>query len=136
MRQRSLEPRSFLQPDGLGLAAKPSIFGTSRAMRLSLRFSSSLRADGLISSEYLATRAPALDQIGLDGFEEYAFLLAPPFRDKAVVEILPKRPVFAKVNLHGHLTALLVGQKLNTGHDVPPWGSNHNLTRSALSGQG
>jgi hypothetical protein len=26
--------------------------------------------------------------------------------------------MFAKINLHGHLAALLVGQKLNTGHDV------------------
>src|SRR4029077_3177712 len=116
MRQRSLYPRSFLQPEGLGLAARPSIFGTSRAMRLSLRLSSSLRADGLVSMAYLATQAPALNQIGFDGFEGNTFLLTSPFRDYAVVEILPERPVFAKVDLHGHLAAFLVGQKLNSGH--------------------
>src|ERR1700688_3939307 len=130
MRQRSLYPRNFLQPDCLGLAARPSIFGTSRAMRLSLRFSSSLRADGLVSMAYLATQAPALDQVGFDGFQGNAFLLAPPFRDKAVVEILPERPVFAKGDLHGYLAAFLVGQKLNAGHECSSLcGSTHTLAR-------
>jgi hypothetical protein len=89
MRQRCLYARNFLQPDGLGFAARPSIFATSRAMSLSLRFSSSLRAYGLTSRAYLATQAPALDQIRFDGFEGNALLLAPLFRDEAIVEILP-----------------------------------------------
>ena len=41
---------------------------------------------------YLATQAPALDQIGLDGFEGHAFLFAPAFRDHTVVEILQTAP--------------------------------------------
>src|SRR5712691_6841393 len=88
-------------------------------MRLSLRFSSSLRADGLMSMAYLATQAPARDHIGFDSFEGNAFLLAPPFRNKTVVEIFPKRPVLAQVNLDGHLAAFLVCQKFNSGHDGP-----------------
>src|SRR5258708_6051730 len=124
MRQRSLQPRNFLQPDGLELAARPSIFGNSRAMRPLLSFSSSLRADGLMSTRCLATQASAFDQVGFDGFEGNAFLLAPAFRDKAVVEILPERPVLSKVDLHGYLAAPLVGQKLNAGHDVPSFELN------------
>ena len=69
-------PCSFLQPDGLGSAARPSIFGARRAMKLSLRFSNSFRADGLMSRAYLATQAPALDQIDFDGFEGDAVLFA------------------------------------------------------------
>ena len=65
---------------------------------------------------YLATQTPAFDQVGFDRFEWNASLLASPFGDQAVVEILPERPVFAKVDLHRHLPALVVGQKLNTGH--------------------
>jgi len=61
---------------------------------------------------YLATQTPVLDQIGFDSFKGNAFLLAPLFRDKAVVEILPQRPVFAKVDLHGRSVALDGGQKL------------------------
>jgi hypothetical protein len=84
-----LYPRSFLQPDGLGL---------------------------MVCS---ATQAAAPDQIGFDGLQGNAGLLAPLFRDKPVAEILPERTVFAEVNLHGHLAALLIGQKLNAGHDLP-----------------
>jgi hypothetical protein len=50
-----LVPLQFLAAGGLGLAARPSIFDTTRAIRPSLNFSSSRRADGLISMEYLAT---------------------------------------------------------------------------------
>ncbi len=44
-----LVTRSFLQPDGLGLVARPSILDTRRVRSLSLRSSSSFRAEGLIS---------------------------------------------------------------------------------------
>ena len=90
-----------------------------------------------MSSAYLVTQSPALNQIGFDGFEGNASLLSPLFRDKAVVEILLQRPVFAKVDLHLHRAALLVGQELNTSHDVPlVRGSNHNLAWTPGSGQG
>ena len=59
-------------------------------MRRSLRFSSSLLVDGLIWIAYLATQAPAFNQVGFDGFEGNVSFLASPFRDQAVVEILPE----------------------------------------------
>jgi hypothetical protein len=103
------------------MGASLSIFGTSRAMRASLRFSNSLRADGLISTVYSATKASALDQIRFDHLEEDAFLFAPPFRNHPIVEILPDCTVLAEVDLHGHFAAFLVGQKLDASHDLPPF---------------
>src|SRR5579863_7840333 len=88
-------------------------------MRLSVRLSSSLRAEGFTSMAYLATQAAALDQVGFDASEGNALFLAPPFRDQAVVEILPERPMLAKIDLHGHLAAFLVGEKLDADHGVP-----------------
>jgi len=63
-----LIPTQFAAAGWSWMAVRPSIFGSSRAIRLSLRFSSSLRADGLISMAYLDTQPPALGQIGFDGF--------------------------------------------------------------------
>jgi len=109
----------FPRAGGPGLVAKPSIFGTSRAMSWLLRASSSFRADGLMSMTYSATQSHALDEVGLDGVEGNASLLAPSLGNQAVAKILLKRPVFAQVDLDGHLTPLFIGQKMNPGHTGP-----------------
>jgi hypothetical protein len=54
-------------------------FRRYRPMMLSLKRSNSFRVDGLISSVYLATQTPALDQVSFDSFKGNAFLLASLF---------------------------------------------------------
>src|SRR5260370_379935 len=104
----------------LGWQPKPSIFGTSRATSRSLTFSSSLRADGLMSRTCLATQTTAFDQIGFDGFEGNALSPTSLFRDETVVEILPERPMLAKVDLHADLAALLHTPEIQYRSLCPP----------------
>src|SRR5579863_5535352 len=88
-RHRSLYPFIFLHPAGRGLSASARIFRSTRANTASSRESYSSWADCLISREYLATSARALQAGCAIVFVGDAFFLAPRFGDETVPEILP-----------------------------------------------
>lgn len=118
MRQSSLNPLSFLQPGGLGFVARVRILRSMRANRASSSASSSFCADGLIWIEYSATRMAALQTTGTILFVGDAPLLSAGLGDEAVPKILPERPVLFQVDYHRRLAALVVGQKLDSGHGL------------------
>src|ERR1700685_2690653 len=74
-------------------------------------------ADCLMSSEYLGTRADALQAFRAVSLVRNGPLLSARLRHKAVPEVLPDGPVLFQVDLNGHLAALPIGDKLDPGHD-------------------
>src|ERR1019366_4972622 len=114
MRHRSLWPFSFLHPAGRGLSASGRILRSMRANSASSSESNSLCADCLMSREYSGT--------GVDTFQPVRAVLLvrdslfPRSRHKTVPEVFPKSAVFLQVDLNGHLAALLIGDKMYSGH--------------------
>ena len=109
MRHKSLNPFSFLHPAGRGLSASAKIFRSTRTNTASSRESNSFWTDCLISREYLATSARALQAGCAIVFVGDAFFLAPRFGDEAVPEILPNGPVLFQVDQNADLAAFLIG---------------------------
>jgi hypothetical protein len=79
--------------------------------------SSSLCAECLISSEYLATGACAFQAGRAILLVRNALFFPPRFRHKTVPKIFPEGAVFFQVDENPDLAALLIGDELDSGHE-------------------
>lgn len=81
------DPNPPLIPKPLQLPANDSSFRTTLASTGSGRASSSFRAAGLTSTEYLVTQPPMFDQVSFDLFERNAFLFAARFSNQSIPKV-------------------------------------------------
>src|ERR1019366_8867544 len=116
MRHRSLWPFSFLHPAGRGLSASGRILRSMRANSASSSESNSFCADCLMSREYTGTGVDTFQPVRAVLLVRDSLFLPTRFRHKTVPEVLPKGAVFLEVDLNGYLAALLIGDKVYSGH--------------------
>ena len=67
-------------------------------------------------TEYLSTRAGALQAVRAVLLVRNALFLPAGFRHETLPEVLPNGAVFFQIDLNGDLSAFLVGHELDSGH--------------------
>ena len=126
MRQRSVAPRSFLQPGGRGFSASASIFGKTRWSAASGSCSSSLRADRTNRTEYLGTplQPACTDESAAHGRKRLTGFLNTLACCCDVDEILPEGAVSPKIDDNSRFPALGIAEILDATKILHAWKTN------------